>query len=93
MLLYPHKIKFHQNLQVKIWVVFLFQVTLIDPKMIISGIGERPAIDHMEHFGVVGFTSGSVCIAPYLSTMLLRAMQRGDSAVASKFREFFMGSV
>ena len=59
--------------------------------MIISGIGERPAIVHMQDFGVVGFTSGSVCIAPYLSTMLLRAMNSGDPAKAEKYRALFFG--
>jgi dihydrodipicolinate synthase/N-acetylneuraminate lyase len=64
--------------------------SLIDPKMIISGIGERPAGVHMTEFGVAGFTSGSVCIAPRLSTMLLQALHAGDAAEAARIRELFM---
>ena len=36
----------------------------VDRSLVISGIGERPAIDHLTKFGLIGFTSGSVCIAP-----------------------------
>ncbi len=39
-------------------------VKAVDPTMIISGIGERPAIDHLTKFGLQAFTSGSVCVAP-----------------------------
>ena len=35
--------------------------------MIISGIGEQPAIVHLRDFGLGGFTSGCVCVAPRLS--------------------------
>ena len=35
------------------------------PDRIVSGIGERPAIVHLTKFGLIGFTSGSVCIAPF----------------------------
>lgn len=31
---------------------------LVDPNLIISGIGEQPAIVHMRDFGVAGFTAG-----------------------------------
>jgi dihydrodipicolinate synthase/N-acetylneuraminate lyase len=64
--------------------------SLIDPKLIISGIGERPAGVHMTEFGVAGFTSGSVCIAPRLSMMLLQALQAGDAAEAARIRELFI---
>src|SRR5260370_3681591 len=33
----------------------------VDAKLIVSGIGERPAIEHLRTFGLAGFTSGSVC--------------------------------
>ena len=33
---------------------------LVDPNMVVSGIGEQPAIVHLRKFGVVGFTS-DVC--------------------------------
>ncbi len=58
--------------------------------LVISGIGERPAIDHLTKFGLKAFTSGSVCIAPGLSMALLRAIKRGDLAEANRVRALFM---
>jgi dihydrodipicolinate synthase/N-acetylneuraminate lyase len=57
---------------------------------IISGIGERPAIEHLMEFKLSGFTSGSVCVAPALSTAMLKALQAGDVATASNIREKFI---
>jgi dihydrodipicolinate synthase/N-acetylneuraminate lyase len=62
----------------------------VDRSLVISGIGERPAIDHLTKFGLIGFTSGSVCIAPGLSTALLHAIKRGDLAEAQRIRELFI---
>lgn len=62
----------------------------VDPLLIISGIGERPVITHMRDFGLVGFTSGSVCLAPRLSMAILRALLAGDHATAAGLRERFM---
>ncbi|WP_331376669.1 dihydrodipicolinate synthase family protein [Sinorhizobium chiapasense] len=56
---------------------------------IVSGIGERPAIDHVE-MGLTAFTSGSVCIAPHLSTAILKACQSGEFAAARTLRESFL---
>jgi dihydrodipicolinate synthase/N-acetylneuraminate lyase len=53
-------------------------VNCVDRSKIISGIGERPAIDHLTKFGLQAFTSGSVCVAPGLSMALLRAIKRND---------------
>ncbi len=58
--------------------------------MVISGIGERPVIDHWTRFGLRAFTSGSVCVAPALSTAILRALQAGDIARAAALRELFI---
>jgi dihydrodipicolinate synthase/N-acetylneuraminate lyase len=54
----------------------------VDRDIVISGIGERPAIVHLRDFGLKSFTSGSVCIAPRGSTRLLAALkaQRYDEA-------------
>ncbi|AUG55553.1 dihydrodipicolinate synthase family protein [Thalassospira marina] len=57
---------------------------------IISGIGERPAIEHLMEFKLTGFTSGSVCVAPALSTAMLHALQAGDVATATTIREKFI---
>ena len=57
---------------------------------VISGIGERPAIAHLTHYKLAAFTSGSVCVAPALSTALLRALQRGDLEEAERLRALFI---
>ncbi len=57
---------------------------------IVSGIGERPAIVHLGKFGVAGFTSGSVCIAPHLSTAILRAIKGNRIADATALRAKFL---
>ena len=71
--------------------LFLDQVlSKVDRSMVISGIGERPAIDHLTKFGLQAFTSGSVCVAPGLSTALLRAIKRGDLKEAERLRALFI---
>lgn len=65
-------------------------VELVDRGLIISGIGERPAPAHLRDFGLVGFTSGSVCIAPNASMAILRALKAGDYARALALREAFI---
>jgi 4-hydroxy-tetrahydrodipicolinate synthase len=65
-------------------------VNAVDRNIIISGIGERPAIDHLTKFGLQAFTSGSVCVAPGLSMALLRAIKRGDMAEAARVRALFI---
>ncbi|VFR73880.1 hypothetical protein ISE1_2283 [plant metagenome] len=64
---------------------------LVDPKRIISGIGERPAIDHLRAFGLGSFTTGTGCIAPAASMSLLRAIQAGDWEGAETLRKGFLG--
>jgi len=66
-------------------------VNNVDRSLVISGIGERPAIDHLTKFGLQAFTSGSVCVAPGLSMSLLRAIKRGDLAEAQRLRALFIG--
>jgi len=62
----------------------------VDPQYIISGIGERPAIVHLQKFGLNGFTSGSVCVAPGLSQQIFEACDRADYAAAAPIREKFL---
>ncbi len=64
-------------------------VELVSPAMMVSGMGEQPAIAHMKHFGVTGFTSGCVCVAPTWSMRMLRAIQAKDWAVAEEIRQKF----
>jgi dihydrodipicolinate synthase/N-acetylneuraminate lyase len=64
-------------------------VQLVDPKSIVSGIGEQPALVHLRDFKITGFTAGCVCIRPDLSTAMLKAIQAGDEARAESLREIF----
>ena len=61
----------------------------VDPKLIVSGIGEQPAIVHVRDFKLAGFTSGCVCVAPNNSTKLLTALHRREYAAAEKIRAVF----
>jgi len=63
---------------------------LVDPNIVISGIGEQPAIIHMRDFGVAGFTAGCVCVAPSRSTAMLNAILKKDYATAETIREEFV---
>lgn len=60
------------------------------PDRIISGIGERPVIEHFTRFGLRAFTSGSVCVAPSLSTAILDALKAGDIERARTLRALFI---
>ena len=64
-------------------------IDLVDRKLIVSGIGEQPAIIHLRDFGITGFTSGCVCVAPALSMKCMHAIHRGDYAEAERIREQF----
>jgi dihydrodipicolinate synthase/N-acetylneuraminate lyase len=65
-------------------------VDAVGPERVVSGIGERPVIDHFSQFGLRAFTSGSVCVAPRLSTDILGALKAGDRPRASRLRELFL---
>ncbi len=64
-------------------------VNLVDPQMIVSGIGEQPAIIHLRDFGLMGFTSGCVCVRPDLSMKMLKAIQAEDWHTAEEIRAIF----
>lgn len=71
---------------------YLREVLDVAPKeIVVSGIGEQPAIIHMRDFGVVGYTSGCVCVAPGLSTKMLHAIQAKDYVSAESIRTQFCG--
>lgn len=61
----------------------------VDRRMIISGIGEQPAITHLRDFKLGGFTSGCVCVAPALSVKMLAAIRKNDWREAERIREIF----
>jgi dihydrodipicolinate synthase/N-acetylneuraminate lyase len=62
----------------------------VDSNMVVSGIGERPILDHVKHFGLKAFTSGSVCVAPKLSMAILKAVHAGDMDKAAALRSKFL---
>src|SRR5207244_13073621 len=45
---------------------------------------------HLTKFCLQGFTSGSVCIAPHLSSAVLAALKAGDIAAAESLRAKFL---
>jgi dihydrodipicolinate synthase/N-acetylneuraminate lyase len=65
-------------------------VKRVDRDLIISGIGERPAIVHLRDFKLASFTSGSVCVAPRISQAILEALQRKDYPTAERLRAVFI---
>jgi dihydrodipicolinate synthase/N-acetylneuraminate lyase len=66
-------------------------VEKVDPQLIVSGIGEQPAIEHLRDFGCNGYTSGCVCVAPALSMKMLHALKAGDWTAAAAIRDQFRG--
>ena len=57
---------------------------------IVSGIGERPAIIHMQDWKLPAFTSGSVCVAPRLSQRIFEHCVKGEFAEAATLRQLFI---
>lgn len=71
--------------------VYLDQIRNVFPcDRMVSGIGEQPAIVHLRDFGVTGFTSGCVCIAPQRSMEMLHAIKAGDYETADAIRKWFL---
>ena len=64
-------------------------VDSVDPALVVSGIGEQPAITHWRDFGIRSFTSGCVCVAPRRSQEMLAALRAGDFARAEEIRARF----
>ena len=64
-------------------------IELVDPKLIVSGIGEQPAITHLTKFKINGFTSGCVCVRPDLSQKMLGAINSDDLETAESIRQTF----
>jgi dihydrodipicolinate synthase/N-acetylneuraminate lyase len=61
----------------------------VDRGRVVSGMGERPAIVHLERFGLAGFTTGSGCLAPTRTNALFDACA-GDRARAEPLRALFL---
>ncbi len=65
-------------------------LTRVDRNLVVSGIGERPAIVHTRDWQLPGFTTGSGCIASLSSQKLFEACARGDFPLAEQLRELFI---
>jgi dihydrodipicolinate synthase/N-acetylneuraminate lyase len=63
---------------------------VVDRQIVVSGIGERPAIVHLRDFGLQGFTSGSVCVAPNSSMKILALCKAGRWDDAEEERRAFL---
>ena len=62
----------------------------VDRSRVISGMGERPAIEHLRDYRLGGLTTGSGCIAPHRCQALFDASSAADWARASALRSDFM---
>ena len=62
----------------------------VDRDLVISGIGERPAIVHLRDFGLKCFTSGSVCVGPRGSMKLLALLKAKRYEEAEKVRAAYI---
>jgi dihydrodipicolinate synthase/N-acetylneuraminate lyase len=62
----------------------------VDRKLVISGIGERPAVIHLRDWKLPGFTTGSGCIASRLTQMIFEACRAGEFQQAEELREAFI---
>ncbi len=60
-------------------------------EIVVSGIGEQPAIVHLRDFEIGSFTSGCVCVNPKRSMDMLAAIKRGDFETAETIRQQFCG--
>ncbi|MBZ2178196.1 MAG: dihydrodipicolinate synthase family protein [Acidobacteria bacterium] len=62
----------------------------VDKSLVISGIGERPAIVHMHQFGLPGYTTGSGCIGSAWTQQMFELCQKGEWEAAAAIRERFI---
>jgi dihydrodipicolinate synthase/N-acetylneuraminate lyase len=62
----------------------------VDRKLVISGIGERPAVVHLRDWKLPGFTTGSGCVAPRLTQLIFEACEAGEFERAEELREHFI---
>lgn len=64
-------------------------VRIVDPRIIVSGIGEQPASVHVNQFNLNGFTAGCVCIRPDLSQEMLEKLKAGDHDRVHQIQRLF----
>jgi dihydrodipicolinate synthase/N-acetylneuraminate lyase len=59
-------------------------------EIVVSGIGERPAVVHLRDFGLTSFTTGSGCVAPRRSMEILKLLHEQRWDAAERVRALFM---
>jgi dihydrodipicolinate synthase/N-acetylneuraminate lyase len=62
----------------------------VERDIVVSGIGERPALVHLRDFGLKSFTSGSVCVAPRGSMKILQLLKAKRYEEAEKVRAAYI---
>ncbi len=62
----------------------------VDRNLVLSGMGERPAVCHLRDWKLPGFTTGSGCIAPRRTNAIFEASARGDFEAAERLRSEFL---
>jgi dihydrodipicolinate synthase/N-acetylneuraminate lyase len=62
----------------------------VDRRRVVSGMGERPAIEHLRDFQLGGMTTGSGCVAPALCSSFLEACRAGQWEAATALRNEFI---
>ena len=71
---------------------YLREVLAVVPSdIVVSGIGEQPAIVHLRDFEIGSFTSGCVCVRPDRSQHMLTSIQAADFEFAEEIRSEFRG--
>ncbi len=65
-------------------------IDAIGTDIVMSGVAERPVVEHFRDFGLRSFTSGGVSVAPGLATALLRALTAGRYDEAELLRTLFL---
>lgn len=64
-------------------------LAVVPSQIVVSGIGEQPAIVHLRDFEIASFTSGCVCVRPDRSQQMLTSIQAGKFEQAEKIRSEF----
>lgn len=64
-------------------------IQVVDPRIIVSGIGEQPALVHLDQFKINGFTAGCVCVRPDLSQEMLEMIKSGNHERVREIQSIF----
>lgn len=65
-------------------------IARISPQRIVSGMGERPTLEHVARLGLASYTTGSGCIAPAACRHFFQALKSRDSVTTGRIYERFM---